>query len=91
MKKLISFILLIITHNLTFGQKATYDSLIYQLQTIERNDQVPRLQLDSIVGKYLGDSLKMISMLKMNREIMRFNDSVDLVKVYRPPINWAVF
>jgi len=81
MKKSISFILLIITHNLIFSQRATYDSLIFQLQTIERNDQVPRLQLDSIVGKYSGDSLEMMRMLKMNREIMRYNDSVDLVKM----------
>ena len=55
-----TFLLLMIAHNLAFGQNRINDSLIYQLQIIERDDQYPRIQIDSITRLYAGDSLKLM-------------------------------
>ena len=76
-----TFLLLMIAHYLTFGQNRIYDSLIYQLQIIERDDQYPRIQIDSITRLYAGDSLKLMTKLKLNQDVMRHNDSINLKKV----------
>jgi len=81
MKPAMPILLMIMFHNLTFGQNKLYDSLRYQLQLIERNDQGPRIQLELIRKKYANDTLKLRAQLKLNADTMRYNDSADLNKV----------
>jgi hypothetical protein len=81
MKRTLSFLLLFITCNLTFGQNRIYDSLIYQLQIIDHDDQDPRIRIDSITRLYAKDSLRLMANLKLNWDVIRHNDSVNLMKV----------
>ncbi|HEY4968039.1 MAG TPA: DUF6624 domain-containing protein [Puia sp.] len=81
MKKTISILALIVVCNMSFGQNKIYDSLRYQLLLIEQDDQGPRMQLDSISGQYAGDSSLLMKQLSFNSKIMKYNDSIDLLKV----------
>jgi hypothetical protein len=81
MKKAMIFSFLITTCNMSFGQNRIYDSLRYQLQIIDQNDQSPRIQSDSIRKQYAGDTFMLKKQLNSNWKITRYNDSVDLIKV----------
>jgi hypothetical protein len=75
------FFCLLFMNNLTFGQNRINDSLIYQLQLIEHNDQDPRIRVDSLTKLYANDSLKLMAKLKLNLDVIRHNDSINLMKV----------
>ena len=77
----LTFLLLLITHNMAFGQNRINDSLIYQLQIIEHDDQDPRMWIDSITKLYANDSLMLMIKLRLNGGVIRHNDSVNVKKV----------
>ncbi len=75
------FLLLLTAHSLTFGQNRIDDSLIYQLQLIEHDDQDPRIRMDSITKLYANDSQMLMAKLKLNWGVIKHNDSINLKKV----------
>ncbi len=78
----INFLLcLLFILNSSLGQNKIYDSLIYQLQIIDRDDQSTREQLDSIRELYANDSSLLMDRLKSLWKIMRIKDSINLIKV----------
>jgi|SRR5450631_1362517 len=81
MNKAIIFSFLTVSYSLSFGQNYIYDSLRYQLQIIDQNDQSPRIQSDEIRKQWAGDSSMLKTLLNANWKITKYNDSVDLIKV----------
>jgi hypothetical protein len=67
--------------NSSFGQNKIYDSLIYQLQIIDRDDQTPRIQLNSIRKQYANDSSLLRTRLETQWNIIRNKDSINVIKV----------
>ncbi len=81
MKKIKFLFYLIFTLNSSFGQNKIYDSLIYQLQIIESDDQSSRIQIDLIRKQFANDSSILSDQLKSLWKIMRIKDSINLIKV----------
>ena len=73
--------MLILSFNISFGQNKIYDSLRYQLLLIEQDDQDPRVQSDSIRKRWAGDSSILQQQLNQNNKIIRYNDSVNVIRV----------
>jgi hypothetical protein len=80
-KKTKFLLCLIFTLNSSFGQNKIYDSLIYQLQIIESDDQSTRIQIDLIRKQFANDSSILSDQLKSLWKIMRIKDSINLIKV----------
>ena len=81
MKKYTLLGILIVAVNMSFGQKKLYDSLRYQLFLIDRDDQDPRMESDSIRKQWAGDSMMLKRLLNENNKVIHFNDSVNQIKV----------
>jgi hypothetical protein len=72
---------LLLILNSSFGQNKIFDSLIYQLQIIDRDDQTPRIQLDSIRKQYSNDSSLLRIRLETQWKTIRNKDSINVIKV----------
>jgi hypothetical protein len=80
-KKIQILLCLLFSLSSSSGQNRIYDSIILQLQIVERDDQSSRIQLDSIREQFANDSSLLITHLKPLWNIMRVKDSIDLLKV----------
>lgn len=80
-KKKYIFLLLLFSFNYSSGQNKLFDSLTYQLQTIERDDQFLRIQIDSIIKTNMYDSSLLAVRLDSLWKSIRLKDSENLVKV----------
>ena len=67
--------------NSSLGQNKIYDSLINQLQIIDRDDQIPRMQLDSIRKQFANDSSNLKTQQELLWKTIRNNDSINVIKV----------
>ncbi len=67
--------------NASFSQNKIYDSLIYELQIIDRDDQSTRDQIEFIRNQYASDSVMLSAQLERLWKDMRTKDSVNLRKV----------
>lgn len=66
---------------LCFGQDTSYNLLIKQLDTIYKDDQVYRNQLETIRKKYANDSLQLKSKMNAMSQLMLEKDSINQAKV----------
>lgn len=75
MKKIILFIVYLIIANFSFGQ--LNKSLMYQLDTIHKDDQKYRIEIEVLIKKFGWESNEIHSLIKAMNE----TDSANLIKV----------
>jgi hypothetical protein len=73
----ILFLSLILTVNCSYAQKKFNDSLILALDTISRDDEVCRIQLEPTISKYGNDSKELKDLYRS----MQIKDSINVQKI----------